>query len=147
MEVVRFLLDQQPDLSFRAFLGATPLHWAYFSGSRVVVELLERSGADTTVRDDSLGCMPRAFGICVAANWGLAFLVRARLAEDATLVNVMDGGTSPLHEAARNNRPEVVRLLLERGASPLLANGNGKTPLEVATESGHTAVAQMLTER
>ena len=33
-EVVRFLLGKHPDLSFRAYLGATPLHWAYFGGSR-----------------------------------------------------------------------------------------------------------------
>jgi hypothetical protein len=33
-EAVRFLLGKQPDLSFRAYLGATPLHWAYFSGSQ-----------------------------------------------------------------------------------------------------------------
>src|SRR4029077_16354798 len=78
-EVVRFLLGKQPDLSFRAYLGATPLHWAYFGGSRTVVELLEQNGADTAVRDEALGCTPRSFGICVPANWGFAFLVRARL--------------------------------------------------------------------
>ena len=52
-EVVRFLLGKDPDLSFRAFLGATPLHWAYFGGSRAVVELLEKSGADAEARDNT----------------------------------------------------------------------------------------------
>jgi ankyrin repeat protein len=144
IEVVRFLLGKQPDLSFRAFLGATPLHWAYFGGSLTVVELLEQSGADLAARDDALGCTPRSFGICVPANWGLAFLVRARLVEDPSLVNIMDGRTSPLHEAARNNNVEVVRLLLEHGANPSLTNGDGKTPLDFATELGHVAVAEML---
>jgi ankyrin repeat protein len=143
-EVVRFLLTKQPDLSFRAFLGATPLHWACFGGSRTVVELLVQNGADTAVRDDALGCTPRSFGICVPANWGFAFLVRARLAEDPSLVNIMDGRTSPLHEAAQNNRAEVVRLLLDQGANPSLTNGDGNTPLDLATESGHVAVAEML---
>jgi ankyrin repeat protein len=143
-EVVRFLLGKQQDLSFRAYLGATALHWAYFGGSRTVVELLERAGADASARDDTLGCTPRSFGICVGANWGFAFVVRARLAEDPTLINIMDGRTSPLHEAARNNRAEIVQLLLELGANLSLIDGNGKTPLELATEAGHTAVAQML---
>jgi ankyrin repeat protein len=145
-EVVRFLLGKQPDLSFRAYLGATPLHWAYFGGSRTVVELLEQSGADATVRDDTLGCMPRSFGICVPANWGFAFLVRARLGEDPSLANIMDGRTSPLHEAARNNQTEIVKLLLDNGANPSLADGDGKTPLDLAKELGHIAVAGLLAQ-
>jgi ankyrin repeat protein len=143
-EVVRFLLMRGPDLSFPAFQGATPLHWAYFGGSRAVVELLERAGADTEARDPALGCTPRSFGICTAANWGMPFLVRARLAEDPTLVNIMDGRTSPLHEAVRSNNVDIVRLLLEGGANPALRNGDGKSALELATELGHTAVVELL---
>jgi ankyrin repeat protein len=144
LDVARFLLGQQPDLSFRAYLGGTPLHWAHFGGSRAIVELLEQQGADVAARDAFLGCTPRAFGICVPANWGFAFLVRARLAEDASLVNIMDGRTSPLHEAAANDRAEIVRLLLAQGADPRLARGDGKTPLELALERGHAEVAEML---
>ena len=141
---MRFLLGKQPDLSFRAYLGATPLHWAYFGGSRTIVELLEQSGADAAARDYALGCTPRSFGICVAANWGFAFLVRARLAEDPTLVNIMDGRTSPLHEAARSNETEIVGLLLDQGADPFLANGDGKSAFDLATDLGHVAAAEVL---
>ncbi len=143
-DVVRFLLEKRPDLSFRAFLGATPLHWAYFGGSRTVIALLEQAGADPEVRDPVLGCKPRSFGICVAANWGFDFLVRARLAEDPSLLNVMDGKTSPLHEAAGNNHAQIVRLLLDQGANPLLTNGDGQTPLDLAIGKGHAEVAEVL---
>ena len=108
------------------------------------MELLEQSGADPTARDDTLGCTPRPSEICVLANWGFTFLLRARLAEDPTLVNIMDGRTSPLHEAARNNNVEVARLLLDLGANPSLANADGKTPLDVAVEKGNTVVAEAL---
>jgi ankyrin repeat protein len=144
VDAARFLLGKQPDLSFRAYLGGTPLHWAHFGGSRAIVELLEQQGADAAARDDFLGCTPRGFGICVPANWGFAFLVRARLADDPSLVNVMEGSTSPLHEAAANDRAEVVRLLLAHGADPSLVRGDGKTPLELALERGHADVAGML---
>jgi ankyrin repeat protein len=143
-DVVEFLLSKEPDLTFRAYLGATPLHWTYFGGSHRVIELLERHGADQTARDGSLGCTPRSFGICTPANWGMTFLVRARLDDDPTLVNIMDGRTSPLHEAARNNHAEVVRLLLDRGANPSLKNGDGRIPRELAAEKGHTVVAELL---
>jgi ankyrin repeat protein len=146
IEVVRFLLGKEPDLSFRAYLGATPLHWAYFGGSRAVIELLLKSGADAEARDDTLACTPRSFGICVAANWGFDFLVRKRLAEDPSLVNIMDGKTSPLHEAARNDHAQIVRLLLGQGADPALINGDGKTPLDLAIEKARAEVVGMLRE-
>ena len=44
-EVVAHLLTRSPDLGFRAFLGGTALHWAYWSGSRAAVDLLLRAGA------------------------------------------------------------------------------------------------------
>lgn len=143
-EVVHFLLGKEPDLSFRAYLGATPLHWAYFGGSRAVVEMLVQAGADQAARDETLGCTPRSFGACVLANWGFEKLLRARLADDPGLVSVVDGCTSPLHEAARHNHASVVRLLLDLGSDPAATNGEGQTPLDVATALGHTAVVEVL---
>jgi len=152
IDVASFLLTKQPELSFKAYLGGTPLHWAYYAGSRAIIELLLQAGADPSARDDVHHCTPRAFGICVPANWS-AYIppmidkVRARLAEDPTLANLQDGGTSPLHEAANAGNAEVVRLLLDAGADPTLRNGAGKTPLEVASERGHAGVAEVLRQR
>ena len=39
---------------------------------------------------------------------------------------------------------QIVRLLLDQGADPLLANGDGKTPLDLAVEKGNAEVAEML---
>jgi ankyrin repeat protein len=145
LDVARFLLTMKPDLSFRGFMGAGPLHWAYFGGSRTVIELLEHAGADPTARDDVLHCMPRAFGICAAANWGFDFLVRKRLADDPSLANPNDSQTSPLHEAARGGHAEVVRLLLDHGADSTFRDCAGKTPLEIAAERGDAGVVDLLT--
>ena len=87
---------------------------------------------------------PRAFGICVPANWGFARLVRKRLEEDPSLVHFMDGRTSALHEGARGGDAEVVGILLAAGADPLLRDGDGRTALEVAAERGHAEVVEML---
>jgi ankyrin repeat protein len=143
-DVVRYLLARRPDLSFRAYLGGTALHWAYFGGSRKVIELLEQAGADPAARDLVLRCMPRAFGICAPANWGFLSMVQKRLAEDPTLANLMDGRTSALHEAAREGRLEIVRLLLDAGADPLLRDGDDKTALDLAATSGHTSIVEIL---
>jgi ankyrin repeat protein len=144
VDVVRFLLSQEPDLSFRAFMGATPLHWAWFGGSRAVIDLLLAAGANPTVRDQSLHCTPRAFGNCAPANWGFAFLLRQRLAADPSLAVINDGVTGPLHEAARSGDIETVRLLLDAGADSRLRNSDGRTPGEIAEELGHATVAELL---
>lgn len=143
-DVVDFLLTRGPDLCFRAFLGATALHWAYFGGSRRVVAALLEAGADPEARDDSMGCLPRTFGVCAPASWGFAFLVQRRLDEDASLARFMDGRTSALHEAAKAGRLEVVRLLIDHGADATLKNGDGRTPLELAISAGHEEVAAVL---
>jgi ankyrin repeat protein len=144
LDVVRFLLAQQPDLSFRAYMGGTPLHWAHFGGSREVIVLLEQAGADRAARDNVLHCTPRAFGICVPANWGFAFLVRKRLQSDPSLAQVHDGSTTPLHEAANSGNPEVVQMLLVAGANPAAVNDAGQTPLDVALARGQAEAAALL---
>lgn len=143
-EVVRFLLTKRPDLTFQGFMGGTPLHWAYFGGSKAVVDLLLAAGADATARNNDLGCTPRAFGICTPANWGFLFLVQRQLQADDSLLNYMDGKTSALHEAAQNGHLEVVRFLLNRGADRLIVNGDGKQPRDLALERGHLATAELL---
>ena len=147
---VQVLLAHDPDLSFRAFAAATALHWAYFAGSRTVVELLLRAGADPTLRDDLLGCTPQAFGICWPASGGWTAKVRQRLDEDRGLVDVMGGRGTPLHEAARGGHLETVKLLVGAAADVHRRNAEGKTPLDLARErpdhTGCVTVADWLTE-
>jgi ankyrin repeat protein len=143
-DVVRVLLAHRPDLSFRAYMGGTPLHWAYFGGSRAVVDLLLAAGADPAARDHELGATPRAFAICCPASWGFDDLVRRRLSEDPSLATLMDGRTSALHEAARAGHTSTIQLLLDAGANPALLNGEGQTPGDLASVAGHAAVAAAL---
>lgn len=146
--MVQELLAHRPDLSFRAFMGGTALHWAYFAGSQAVVEMLLRAGADPTLRDSVLRCTPKAFSICAPASWGFTAKVRQRLAEDASLVNVLDGRGAPLHEAAREGHLEIVKLLVAAGADTQLRTAEGKTALDFALarpdHAGCVTVAEWL---
>jgi ankyrin repeat protein len=143
-DAVRELLTHDPDLSFRAFIGGTPLHWAYYSGNREVVDLLLRAGADPTLRDYDYGCTPRAFGICVAASWGFPPLLGRTLRMDPSCVNIFEGRGTPLHEAARSGHARIVDALLTAGANAEVRDADGRTPLDLASGGGHAAAAEIL---
>lgn len=53
--------------------------------------------------------------------------------------------TSPLHVAASTGRGEMVRWLLEKGASVHARNSAGETPLMAAVRAGHLDVVRTLT--
>ena len=142
--VVRELLTRGPDLAFRAFLGATALHWAYFSGRREVVQLLLQAGADPTLRDSEYHCTPKAFGICVASNWGFDGVFDRVLRMDPTAVNILEGRGAPLHEAARAGHLRIVQALLAAGADPSIRDPEGRTALDLARAHNQAAVIELL---
>ena len=143
-EVVRDLLGRDVDLSFRAYVGGTALHWAYFSGSKEVIEMLIAAGADPASRDDVFKCTPRAFAICVPANWGIAHKVEGWLREDPTLARVNDGRGTPLHEAARGGQARIAMILLLVGADRAARDRDGKTASDLARENGHVGIAELI---
>lgn len=44
-------------------------------------------------------------------------------------------GNSPLHEAAKVNNHEIVKLLISYNANPTLVNKNGLRPIQLTNES------------
>jgi ankyrin repeat protein len=145
--VVRELLEHDPDLGFRAFIGGTPLHWAYYGGSHDVVALLLGAGADPSLRDYEYGCTPHAFGICVAASWGFPSLLERALQMDPSSVNILEGRGTPLHEAARAGHSRLVDALLAAGANPEIRDADGKTPLDLARAEAQHETAELLRSR
>lgn len=138
--VARFVLAHRPDLSFRAYMRGTLLHWAYFGANPEIIQMLLDAGANQTDNDNFYQCTPRGFGIHVASDWGILRQVRRQLKNEPELANFFDGGTTPLHRAAAKNHAAIVRWLLRTGADPNARDSNGKTALEIAKEKGHEQV-------
>lgn len=142
----RQLLDEDPSRANAvASDGFHPLGLAAFFKCREVVELLLERGADTAPPSAN----PPAFTALhsAAASDGGArdmSIVRA-LVEAGAPVNARSGsGTTALHTAAFLGDMEVAELLLSRGADPRIASNDGKTPIDLARERGHAALAERL---
>lgn len=145
LEVLKTLLEagipvDQPDASGS---GQTALHSACRSGCIQTVVFLLRRKADPNSRD-TLGCTPLLYTVyttsCSAADQ--LDIMRRLLDSGADIAAATGRGITALAAAAWKGNRELVRLLLDRGAS---VDSGG--PLVLAATQGHAAVARLLLER
>jgi ankyrin repeat protein len=163
-ELVTLLLEQGADVNAQAEWNETPLHLACSFQPSVVLTLLKK-GANPNV-EDIHGNIPLVialdhhpelvpdllqFGadptlkqeevlhvICEKQPSLFPFII------DAVDVNVRNSrGTTALHFAAAHH-PELVPLLLERGANPNLKDIRGRIPLHYACVHQASAVEPLL---
>jgi hypothetical protein len=120
------------------------LHWSYFGYEPRVSELLIDAGADPNWRDPIYGCTARAFGICVAASWGILHLLEKQIQADRTLLDIHEGRGTPLHEAARAGQARAVQLLLNHRADRTARDADGLTALDLARRERHQSVIAVL---
>jgi uncharacterized protein len=185
-ELVRMLLDAGARVDVReSRMGQTALMWAAAEGHAPIVQLLIERGADVHAKSKS-GFTPLLFAAqsgsapslkaliaakadpsVKAPNGAGAFaLALARGHEDAARlmldygvdVNATDlSGSTPLHDAVRLGKAELVRDLVKRGAKleavSARPQGPGSffrigelTPFLVAAETGNVRMMKLLAE-
>jgi ankyrin repeat protein len=121
--------------------GFTPLGYAAYFGHRELLrDLLARGAEPNTASQNDLRVTP----LHSALSGGHKEMVRDLVEFDAD-VNAASGAEwTPLHYVAFSGDIETARFLLEHGAVPAGKNADGKTPLDVATEQGHSDLAELL---
>jgi ankyrin repeat protein len=145
IERVKELLEEDPRLlNYLSHDGWTPLHLAAFFGQSLVVEFLIDLGADMhAVSQNSNTAMP--LHSALASGKADVALLLIEKGADISAAQLTHGYT-PLHYAAASGLETVGRKLLEMGADPNVAALDGKTPIDMATEKGHTEFAALLRE-
>lgn len=148
IEILCLILERSVDPDVLNRYKQTPLMLAAMHGKLSCLKKLIEAGANILKFDSLNGrtCLHHAayYGhldclqyilsaaqsSSVAASWGYA-----------RFVNVRDGkGATPLHLAARQKRPDCVRILLNNGALACASTGGygfpGSTPLHLAARGG-----------
>ena len=140
--MVEALLDAGIGIETRCRDGHTPLQTAAVMMKAANVQTLLKRGADPNAQDgDGDTCL-----IYLPQVRARPEVYRALLADPRTDVNLANhAGETPLHLMAKwNTRPEIVEMLLAKGAELNARNHRGYTPLDVAQESGNAELAQFL---
>ncbi len=116
-----------------------PIHLAARAGHRRAVEVFLESDPTLLSTTDSLG---RSAVHLAVGEGHLPLLID--LVERYPWNRSDQQGSTPLHYAARFNRLEIARLLLERQAEPDAVDHFGWTPLHLAAQQGHAEIVRLL---
>jgi len=166
-------IRDNPRTSIDNTAGYTPLHGAAWNGNLNTIPVLLRHGADVRAREEKYRGTPAGWAdyaghkeardlilrgpidIIEAIQYSLVDRVRTVLEEDPASLNrpFRDYGLfpwdaaawhTPLAYAVTRGRAEIVALLIERGADKTLRSPEGQTLSEIAEQSGHKEIAQIL---
>ncbi|XP_068728378.1 transient receptor potential cation channel subfamily A member 1-like [Montipora capricornis] len=123
--------------------GSTLLHLAVDSGSSEMVQLCLHYGA--IIRQPKENDKITAFHMaCGAGALQIVKLFASKDHEICRVTLVCAQGWTPLHLAAMNNHADVVKYLLEKGASVDPRDKQRRTPLFLAAERGGTEAVKIL---
>ena len=135
----KILHDNGANPNVRAHGGRSPLHSAAYYGKFEVVQELLKFKADVNAREvhgnTPLGYVSQGSSFTDTAL--LSNVARLLLKHGADVNAARSGRWTPLHEAVRWGRVEIVRVLLDHDANVGAEDDNGKTPLQVELLQRH----------
>lgn len=139
--VIAYLVARGAEVDKANAQGLTPLMMAAMSNPRAkIARALLSRGADPRAAD-----LTGRTATFLAARHSRSEAVLATLLDAApdTLERASATGVTPLMGAAANEREEIARLLLSKGADATRADNDGRTPLSWAAENKNAAVLKM----
>lgn len=145
--IVKLLIDGSK-VNAKDSYGTTALHCAATNQDLETARLLVQGGADVNITGHHytvLGC-----AVYNPSHTPRPDIAMARfLLDSGAEVNPYGdrGGESPLHLAVRGRNPEIVELLLVRGARINAKNHDGQTPLHYAPWDGTDGIAALLVSK
>ena len=144
IEIIELLLDRGADLNIGGPSSPSrlPLTAAVRNRGLPTIKLLLNHGADVNL----------SHALHTAVRWAtddvVEYLVQVQGVKldhiPPTGLRAPLKGNAPLHLAAMKGRIKAAKMLLGRGANPVLENNYGMTPIDIATQHGHTEIVNLL---
>ncbi|KAL2080256.1 hypothetical protein ACEWY4_024049 [Coilia grayii] len=143
LDVCNSLLKLRADITATDIHGQTPLHLAAENDHSEVVKLFlkQRPEVATLANVEGSTCTH------IAAAKGSVAVIRELLKFNQSSMGTLHNkanGCCPLHLAAAGGHTEVVKVLLEAGASAADEDAEGMTAIHLAARSGHTHILDVL---
>eukprot|EP00241_Pyramimonas_parkeae_P004902 CAMPEP_0114252342 /NCGR_PEP_ID=MMETSP0058-20121206/15781_1 /TAXON_ID=36894 /ORGANISM="Pyramimonas parkeae, CCMP726" /LENGTH=353 /DNA_ID=CAMNT_0001366261 /DNA_START=154 /DNA_END=1215 /DNA_ORIENTATION=- len=140
VDVLHYLVaERKTDPNLIDDTGASPLHWACYSGNMKMITTLLACGAHVNV-EEVHGCQP----LLLTAVYGHRPAMLALLKAGANVHAVDHLGRTALIMAASRGHMDEVQLLLLHGSDPLHEDASGFNSTEHARMGKHKAVLQVL---
>ena len=144
VEVARFLIREGADVNAKDFVQDTPYLYAAAEGRTEILKMALAAGAD--LKDVN---RYRGTGLIPAAHRGHVDAVKLLLRTSIDKDHVNNLGWTALLEAVvlgdgGQHYTEIVRLLVQAGASVNIADRDGVTPLTHAKRRGYAEMARIL---
>lgn len=154
-KMTRWFLDHGADPNAETENGTTPLSRAVLYAPFDIIALLFDHGGPDSINHgqllhhavyreslDHLGVLQYLLRKGALRNINqLKYQDRMGLFE---VENLIIDCETPLHEAARGGRLDVVKLLVAQGANPLIQDGKGRLAVELAHKTCHSQVVEYL---
>ncbi|KAJ8973366.1 hypothetical protein NQ317_018843 [Molorchus minor] len=128
-DVVEFLLENNVDVNVSDYWGCTPLHYAASRGYQDILLLLVNSGANVNAIDNE-----KNSPLHLACNYGHENSAKGLIYSSPEVeLNVSNFfGDTALHLATKWGYLEIVKILLENGASVIIENKRHQTVVNLA---------------
>ncbi|CDQ78336.1 unnamed protein product [Oncorhynchus mykiss] len=143
LDVCSSLLHLRADITATDIHGQTPLHLAAENDHSEVVKLFLKHRPELA----TLANVEGATCTHIAAAKGSLAVIRELLKfkqGGVTTLSNKTNGSCPLHLASAGGHTEVVKVLLEAGASVAEEDAEGMTAIHLAAKNGHTHIMDVL---
>ena len=129
--------------------GRTPLIWAAAKAFQGAVKILldhEKTNVHSKMGDGETALHNIAFRIQNDASKAEIAIAKLLLEKGADVNDANARGVTALHYAVSCNKPDLVKLLLKRGADASLRNNANETPKDLALNSDADLIRQLFDE-
>ena len=147
-EIAKLLIDKGADVNIKANNGSTALIEAAANSHEVFKLLLEKGLDINTKRNDGSGAFYQCMLGMIYYDYDHIKLAEFLLKNGANVDEAPAAGGAkgytPLIYAARANKPDIAKFLIENNANVNAKNARDQTPLSLAEKAGYTEMVQLL---